>query len=217
MISRTRILCMFAVLLFIVSTAQADVLNGRSRIGLFAGYAGRGGESKVIVSETGVNVSSGTGGAMGGLIFGHWLQENMAVTITISGHAIENDVTSGTSGVTTQTTTIGAIHPGIRYYFPKSALTSSWRPFLSATVGPFIGYEESTEVFTTITVESNTEIAFGAKLGAGLDIQLSRMFMIDVYTGYNLMTDFADPIGGRRNYSSGEFSFGLSYLFGHAK
>lgn len=85
------------------------------------------------------------------------------------------------------------------------------------TVGPFIGYEEKTEVFTTVSVESNTKTAIGTRLGTGIDIQLSRLFMIDMYTGYSLMTDFSAPIGGKINYSSGEFSIGVSFLFGHSK
>lgn len=73
MLPRRRIIYTLVILLIAASAIQAEGLAGRSRIGLFGGYAGRGGESNVLVTETGVNVSSGDGGAMGGVLFGHWL------------------------------------------------------------------------------------------------------------------------------------------------
>ncbi|MCP4600285.1 MAG: hypothetical protein GY847_07095, partial [Proteobacteria bacterium] len=58
------------------------------------------------------------------------------------------------------------------------------------------------------------ETAFGGQLAAGLDFVTGRNFMMSAGFGWNLMSDFNEPIGGSKNYSGPEFSFGFSWLFG---
>ncbi len=102
---------------------------------------------------------------------------------------------------------------GVKYYLPKSTYGTSVRPFLKAAVGPFMGRQSKTLVFLFVTADSRSETAFGGQLGGGVDFVLSRRFLLGVNLGYNLMSDFDQPIGGSDNYSGPEFSFGLSFLF----
>ncbi len=211
-----RALTIISFVAMLTASVQAINLNGRSRIEIHGGFAG-GSENSTVISGTNVEVSTGAGGAMGGIMFGHWLQENLAVTIRVS--AITNDIDKrvGIGTVSTYSSTITAIHPGMQYNFLKSSMESSWRPYVSVSVGPYIGHESSTNITTSVTVESSTQTAFGAQLGAGVNIQLSRLFMLGMHTGYNLMSNFSEPIGGKENYSNGEFSIGLSLLLGSGK
>ena len=210
-----RALCFVLVLL--ASITQAASLNGRSFIGIRGGFAGSGGETKAIIAGTSIETSTNASGGMGGVTFGHWVAENMAVTIDVFAISTDIDTKIDIANVSTHSGGVAGIHTGIRYYFPKSSFDGSWRPYVSASVGPYIGDETNTSITTGVSVETKTQYAFGSQLGGGVDILLSRLFMLGIHTGYNLMTDFSDPIGGKKNYSSPEFSLGLSILFGKGK
>jgi outer membrane protein W len=166
------------------------------------------------VGVGGVTTSVDVSGFLGGVSYGHWLEEYLSITIYIGGMAADVSTSTGVSGVATETSVIASILMGVKVYFPKSTYTSSVRPYASAGVGPFTGSQSSTKVGMSVTVESRSETAFGGQLGAGVDFILGRHFMTGFAVRYNLMTDFNQPIGGSRNYSGPEFSFGFSYLFG---
>jgi len=117
-------------------------------------------------------------------------------------------------GVRSSTSSVYSIVFGARYYLPKSTYKKTWRPYLAAAAGPYIGAETKSEVGATVVTRSHTETAIGGYLGGGLDIELSRYFMVGISGGYNLITDFSESVGSRKNYSSPEFAVGISYLFG---
>jgi hypothetical protein len=125
------------------------------------------------------------------------------------------DVSSKIAGgdVSSVTATAVPILLGLKYYFPPSTYGRSVRPYASALVGPIIGSQTTSKVGTVIATESRTDMAVGGQVGAGLDFVISRHFAAEVAIGYNLMSDFEEPIGGRDNYNGGAFSLGFGYLF----
>ena len=84
--------------------------------------------------------------------------------------------------------------------------------FLSAA-GPVFGTETLSLVGLDIFEERRTETAAGAHLGGGIDFIAGRHFMLGISAGYNLISDFDDPIGGHVNYSGGEFGVGFGFVF----
>ncbi len=202
------------IVLLFSSCSYAASLEKRHQIGLRVGMWNQTAGVTSEVGAGGVTTSVDVNGFLGGVSYGHWLEEYIALTIDIGGMAADVSTSTGASGVTTETSVIGSILMGVKVYFPNSTYTSSVRPYASAGVGPFTGSQSSTGVGTSVTVESRSETAFGGQVGAGVDFILGRHFMTGFSVCYNLMTDFSQPIGGSRNYSGPEFSFGFSYLFG---
>lgn len=214
---KISILAIFLIAGLLASMATAGELDGRSRFEVRAGFSGGSSNTTSVIVGTTIETSTGGEGAMGSVMLAHWLKENLAITFTVSGQSIDVETKIDAGSVSTRTATIGSLHTGIRYYIPKPTFRVSWRPYLSASVGPYISSESNTSITSTMSVESKTQTAFGVQLGAGVDITLSRVFMIGIHTGYNLMTDFSDPIGGKKNFSNPEFGIGLSFLFGKSR
>jgi len=199
-------------LLITSSFGAGSSLEKRSRIELRGGIWPHG--SKTAVRVSGAETTTKTGGYMGGLAYNYWLQEDLAMTISLLGMVGDLETKTAVSEVSTHTVTIAPILMGVRYYLPRSSFETSMRPFLAAGVGPYIGSETKSEVNLTVLVEQNTVTAFGGFLGGGMDFILSRHFTLGINTGYHFMTDFTEPLGGRDNYSGPEFSFGFGYVFG---
>jgi hypothetical protein len=57
---------------------------------------------------------------------------------------------------------------------------------------------------------------FGGQLGAGVDFELSRHFMLGLSLKYNLMSDFHEINVGRRNYSGFECCLGIGFAWGES-
>ena len=205
-----------AVFFLGVVVLHAGPLEKRSRVELRVGFWSQGGEQRTTtqVGVHGVETTTNSGNGMIAMSYGRWLQENLSVHFTLLASAGEVSTRVGSSGVSTHTMGVYSLLLGVRYYLPESSFDTSLRPYLTTSVGPYVAREAKTEVGSQIIVESQTLTSFGTNLGGGLDFVISRNFMGGVNVGYNLMTDFSEPVGGRDNYSGPEFSIGISYLFG---
>ena len=100
---------------------------------------------------------------------------------------------------------------GARLYLPDLGSSSNIKPYVTGSVGPYIG---SGKEVGTHTTKSVTVVSPGAHAGAGLDLQLHRSFMLGIRGGYNFMSDFSRPLAGRDNYSGFELGMEFSWLFG---
>jgi len=58
-----------------------------------------------------------------------------------------------------------------------------------------------------------SEAALGSYFGAGIDLNISRLFLIGIRGGYFLVSDFKQKVGQEVNYSSPEFSFSFGISF----
>ena len=211
------IVTLTCVVLTLAVSADAISLEKRHQLGLKLGMWNQITDTRVEIGVGGVETSVESSGLLGGITYGHWLQEHLALTFSIGGMALDISTETGVSGVITETSSIASMLMGIKYYLPKSTLESSLRPYFKSSAGPFIGNQSSSKVGITVITESRTEFAFGGQLGAGVDFVTSRHFMMGFGLGYKLMTDFSEPIGGSKNYSGPEFSFEFSWLFGKGK
>ncbi len=209
------ILITTCIILTLALVSSAGPLEKRHGLGLRLGMWNQVTSNRTEVGIGRVTTSTEASGFFGGLFYDHWLQENLALNITIGGILADFETKTGIAGVSTQTAFVAPILLGVKYYFPGSTLNSSVRPMVKVAVGPFIGQQERTEEgIYGVIVESRSLTVFGGQVGAGVDFILGRYFMLGVGLGYNLMSDFDEPIGGSRNYSGPEFSVGLSLLLG---
>ena len=100
---------------------------------------------------------------------------------------------------------------GARLYLPDLGSSSNVKPYLTGSVGPYIG---SGKEVGTHSTKSVTVVSPGAHVGAGLDVQLHRSFIPGLRGGYHFMSDFSRPLAGRDNYSGFELGLEFSWLFG---
>jgi len=153
-----------------------------------------------------------------GLTLGYWVSEDLALTLTYAALGSSADNNLGPQlldrGVELEDLTLVSVLLGVRRYFPFAPAPGLLRPYISVEAGSFIGSLEGRTVGEPSAKWTQTMGSFGGQLGAGVDIQLNRHFMLGARAAYNLMTDFDEPVGGRDNYNGGEFRIGVSWLFG---
>lgn len=201
---------LLSLLLSAVGAAHAGWLNKRSSLELNLGMWN---ESKAgnEISLSGVTSSAKTNGFVGGLFYSYWSQENFAITIGAGVWSAEASSTVSGRSVVQSSSAVVSILLGVRYYVPESTLDSPVRPYLSASVGPYMGFEAKNDV---LSQQARSESALGARLGGGIDFRVADRIKLGVGVGYNLISDYSEPIGARRNYSGPDFQFSIAFLFG---
>ena len=192
-----------------VSFAQVSPLKNRSALEINVGFWGGAGAANTI-SITGIRSEAKTSGFSGGLLYSYWLQENLSLTISAGLLAGEASSTVGIQGIVQRSSSVVPLLIGLKYNFLNHAPEDVVRPFLTAAVGPYIGSEAKN---TVLSQEAFTETAIGGHIGAGADFFLDRHFKLGVNVGYNLMSDFGNPVGTRKNYNGADFSLGPGYIF----
>jgi hypothetical protein len=196
---------------FVANASPSEKTHGIGfQIGMWNQVTGTRTEVGIGSTVTSVEAS----GFLGGIFYENRFQDNLAWNISIGGMLADIEVNTDFTGTSTEAAVVAPILFGIKYYFAQSTFNTSVRPYAKAAVGPFIGSQEkSEENITGVVIESRTEATFGGQLGGGVDFLMSRHFMTGFSLGYNLISDFDQPIGGSRNYSGPVFNFGLSVLF----
>ncbi len=177
-------------------------LNGRSRVVFGVGFRG----------QTGTTSDATLGGSEHlalGFSYSRWLRENLAVSATMSILSPEVGARIGPVAVTTNGVVAALV--GARLYLPDLGSSSTVKPYVTGSVGPYIGSGKEVGTYSTKSV---TVVSPGAHAGAGLDIQLHRSFMLGIRGGYHFMSDFSRPLAGRDNYSGFELGVEVSWLFG---
>jgi opacity protein-like surface antigen len=188
---------------------QVVSMVGRSslelNVGLWSGL-----KTSNSIGIGGIQTEAKAAGFVGGILFTHWAQEYLSITLNAGLLAGKASTSVGLLSVTQRVSTVSPVLFGVRYYALGSGADGEVRPYLSGAVGVYLGSEESN---TILAQESRTETAFGGRVGAGLDFFLSDHFKLGAAVGYNLMTDFDAQIGGRMNYNGGDAVLGLGYIF----
>lgn len=206
------------LLLLLLGTSDplpAQELDGRSRIALLVGFGFRS-ESSVGVSAGGVETVAGGSGVLGGLGWTRWLDEGRAVTLSASVISVDSSVRTGVSGSHVRSAQVIPLMVGLAWYLPVEPDTGV-RPFGAVEVGPVLGVESRVSSGVVNEVGSYTRGAFGGRLGVGVDFLWGHRFTVGLGGGYRVMTDFSDPVGGRRNHSAPDFTLSLGLLFGEAR
>ncbi|MBT3346463.1 MAG: caspase family protein [Gemmatimonadetes bacterium] len=89
-----------------------------------------------------------------------------------------------------------------------------WLPFFSGAIATFSGQEKGRELLSDESWHHN-EGALGVRLGAGLDVPVTRFLSFGVRAGYNWMRAFRERIGGRRDYDGGDLRLAINWHLGH--
>ncbi len=145
--------------------------------------------------------------------YNYWTDERTAFNLTVKVLGSEFDDGINYTGIYRTSYAVVPIFLGVRIYPGRPGVRSPIRPYLTATGGPVFGTESLSLIGFDIIEERRTETAAGVHLGGGIDILAGRHFMLGVNAGYNLISDFDEPIGGHVNYSGGEFGVGFGFLF----
>ncbi|UCD65054.1 MAG: hypothetical protein JSW34_06385 [Candidatus Zixiibacteriota bacterium] len=145
--------------------------------------------------------------------FNHWADETLAFNVSV--RVLASDYYSGVSSAGTYEAgyAVVPIFVGFRHYLGRPGSWSTVRPYLTAAGGPVIGSQSLSLVGYDVVDETRTVTAGGAHLGGGIDFLVSRHVMFGVNGGYNLISDFDEPIGGHVNYSGAEFGVGFGFVF----
>jgi len=211
---------LFLLLAMSISILPAQSLEDRSAVGFRIGFWNRGGGTDTRIGIDEIHSTVDNTGVSGMISFTHWRTDNLALTIEAGALATEVSSRirlSGLETVSTYTATVLPVHVGARYYFTMTSSKTGLRPYLGLGVGPVIGTETATGVGLEVVEQTRTEVAFSSRPYCGVDVFLSRHFMLETDIGYLLMVDFSEAIGTRKNYSAPEFTIGISYVFGSAE
>ena len=212
---RTTVLLCF-LLLAAPEMICAGEMERRSRIELRMGLRNHGGTTGATTSvgPLGVETTAGANDVSFSLGYSQWLRGNVAGHATLGVLSVEASSRAGPLGVSQQAAVICPMIVGMRYYPRKLSLDTTFRPFLTAGIGLVTGIQSGSDVGLQVVQESGAMSTFGSRAGVGFDLGMGGSFVAIADLGYNLMTDFSDEIGGRRNYSGLEFGLGIGWQFG---
>ena len=178
------------------------------RLGAWGGSSGR--EIVTGVSETNI---------FGGVQYTRYLREDLAMTFGIEGLGGQTGSSVSSQGVFTGVTDVVAMRLGVHWNpFPNRPPSAALKPFVAASIGPIFGSSNGSFVGSSkVTSGVRDEATVGGHVGAGIDFHVGRPFSFGVDAGYNWMTDFAQPIGSRDNYSGPEIGISFGFLFGRGR
>jgi Outer membrane protein beta-barrel domain len=200
---------MTIVLQSVAAFAQDYSLKGRSALELNMGFWGGSNTSNTITTN-GIRSEAKTNGFLGGILYSHWIQEQVSATLSIGFLAGEATSTVSFSGINQHASIIVPVLIGVNYYLFNPAQEDAVRPFVSAAIGPYIGSETNN---TILSQYAHSETAFGARFGAGIDILLGDHFKLGASAGYNVMSDFKNTVGAKSNYNGMDVLIGIGYIF----
>lgn len=167
-------------------------------------------KSSVEVGMGGVEINAGNEGLGGKISYNYFVDDEFAINVSTgvisSGATVSNSYISSN----VNTSIVMPIMFGLKYYFTKYSDKKSIRPYLSGAGGFLFGSE--TETGSTKVSVSN-ETATNIYLGAGADFVLGKLVKLNSDIGYNLSSDFSEPIGARQNYGGLVFSVGVGFMF----
>lgn len=112
--------------------------------------------------------------------------------------------------------TIYPLSGGLKFYPLSTIKKFRWQPYTDIGIGFVSGTENlryGVYVDPLLLTDSgtNTYLTFGWHVGGGIDLNLSRFFVIGVDFKYRGVK-FGDEVGGLKDYSGPEAALGLSYI-----
>ncbi|UCH65368.1 MAG: outer membrane beta-barrel protein [Ignavibacterium sp.] len=218
MIKRISITLLFLISVPHLALAQNNesgntYLKGRSGIDLNVGLYDNTSTTKIAIAPTVVTTNASTG-FMGSISYQYWIEDYLSLRVGIGALVINANTAAGVTEVSTETATIVPILVGVNFYPIQMNKQSNFLPYISGYIGPYIGIYTSNVTGTTgVKSESIVENAFGARLGAGLDLLIGDIFKLGIGIAYHFITDFSKPIGSETNYSGPEYSISFGIVF----
>jgi opacity protein-like surface antigen len=201
------------LLLLAASIATAGSLEKRHQLELKLGMWTMN-QSQTEINTSSVSTSFENEGLLAGFSYGHWLEEHVEFTIGFEVMSVTYHSETIVGAVSERTSVVAPILMGVKLYVPQFGSDGSVRPHARLSIGPFVGSQSNTEIDSSVTVESRSEVALGGQVGAGVEFILSRHILTGATFAYSLVGDFDEPIGGSENYSGPSFGFTVSFVFG---
>ncbi len=168
--------------------------------------------TSAVANTTGAGTSTGF---LGSFLYNRWVSDELAFELNagIVGAKAQSGV--NINGIEQTSAAVIPFLAGFRYYPMGLTLGNAVKPYILVMVGAFNGYSSSNKMVlgANIGAESKTQSVFGSKFGVGLDTFIDTWMRIGLNTGFNLVTDFDEPVGQRRNYSGVEFSMSFGVMF----
>lgn len=204
---------LFLVLISTVLTAQNNSsdcnlmpLKGRHSVGFGIGMLNQQ-EATILMVTVKAEAN-----LIGNFYYNYWITDEWA--LELNAGILNAEIFKGVSmaGIEQKAATVIPVLAGARYYPDFAALAENVRPYVTALVGVHLGHSSSNKVTLGVKVGSETKVqsVFGSKVGLGIDAFLSSWIRMGLMAGYNIGTDFNEPVGTRENYSG----FDLSLNFG---
>ena len=214
------------------SDATARSLHGKHRIEVGVGFMTELSASNQ-VSFGGATTRNEATGIGGSLAYTRWLRDAWALNFSVG--MVDADASVSVSGLATSIVSAAVIPLllGIRYQPVGVTTGDTFRPYVSASVGPFVGTASNVQTSlgfslppgsssisaaeTAASVTSYTEAALGSRIGVGADVLLGRRFTLGFGVGYCLVTDFDRRIGSETNYSGPDVTLSFGIVFGEGR
>jgi len=200
------------------NTGQPDssLLSGRHEIEVSIGLLSALGTASE-VSFAGFAMTSEVNGIIGSIAYNYWFANEWAVNLSVGVANADVSTTMSGTGVSVESATVIPVLFGVRYKPLGLAIGDAMRPYLYASLGPYFGFASNVRAGMTAGAASYSEMALGSRLGAGMDLSLSRRFTLGFALGYRLVSDFGRRIGSEKNHSSPEFSLSLGIAIGRER
>lgn len=166
----------------------------------------RNSSSDVSVGLPGVSIDVGNGNTGGRIMYNYYPNKSYAYTFSVGVLSAKVSVKT----LSNYTSTIAPIMMGAKYFLIQNNDDQTLRPYISGMIGMLHGSESSVKI---LSINNHSETTMGGYLGIGTDMILGSLVKLHTDLGYNLFTEFEQPIGSKRNYSGPEFSFGIGFIF----
>ena len=202
-------------------TASADrpvsnSLRGKHCIEVTAGLLS-GITSTTEVSAGNVTTKSETDGFIGSIGYTYWFENDWGITFSVGVSDVDATVSTSDSGTSVISAVVVPMLFGVKYQ-PSGLIDSDVvRPYASVSAGPYLGSSSEVRTGPFTVVGARSETALGSRLAIGVDLSLFRWFNLGFAGGYHFVTDFENPIGSEKNYSTPEFSLSFGIVFGKGK
>jgi outer membrane protein W len=196
--------------------SASESLRGKHGIELTMGLLS-GVSSATKVSPGDVRTKSEANGLIGSIGYTYWLEDDWAINISAGLVDADATVWAGSGGTFVESAVVLPVLFGVKYQPPRLIDSDVVRPYVSASVGPYLGFASDVWTGSAVSVESRSETALGLRLAIGADLALSRLFRLGIGGGYHFVTDFENRIGSEKNHSTPEFSISFGIVFGKGR
>jgi outer membrane protein W len=196
--------------------SSSESLRGKHEIELTMGLLG-GTSSTTEVYPGDVRTKSEANGLIGSIGYTYWLEDDWAINVSTGVVDADATVSVGGGGTSVESAAVVPILFGVKYEPSRLIDSDVVRPYLSVSVGPYLGFASNVWTGTAASVESRSETALGSRIAVGADFSVGRLFRLSIGGGYHFITDFKNRIGADKNHSSPEFSLSFGIVFGKGR
>ena len=162
-----------------------------------------------------ISVGSGAMDEVVGLQYTRYMREDLGVTAGVQMVNLVMGQSIGPDGTFSGMADLLALPFGVRWNPFRPLTSSTFRPYVAATVGPVFGFTQGAFVGDgTLLAGSHRQATLFTHVGVGVDYFPARSFMIGVNGGYNRLANFSQPVGTLRNHSGPEVNFNFGWMFG---